>query len=90
MTRRWKGVVAGDRFYHRAFSRQSGIFTDLGTASIADIGAGQASVSRSHGLFQKPLALTAMRPSRREVSLSETIRKRPAVVFNGENQGQEK
>jgi GT2 family glycosyltransferase len=34
MLRRWEGVIANDRYYHRAFSRESGIFTDLGAASI--------------------------------------------------------
>jgi GT2 family glycosyltransferase len=37
MRMRWEGVLSQDRFYHRAFSRQSGIFTDLRTASVADI-----------------------------------------------------
>ncbi len=40
---RWAEALSRDRFYHRAFSRQSGIFTDLGTASVADIEAEQAS-----------------------------------------------
>jgi GT2 family glycosyltransferase len=43
MMTRWKGVLAKDRFYHRAFSRQTGIFTDLGAPSIMDISSLQSS-----------------------------------------------
>ena len=38
MVRRWKGVLSEDRFYHRAFSRLSGVFTDLGAVPLTDIG----------------------------------------------------
>jgi GT2 family glycosyltransferase len=89
MKTRWKGVLSGDRFYHRAFSRQSGIFTDLGSAAVADVGAGRAGASKSHGRSHKPLDLSAMRPSRREVSFPETVRRRGAAVLHGEHQGQE-
>ena len=45
MEARWRGVLSADRFYHRAFSRQSGVFTDLGAASVGEIGAEPAGVS---------------------------------------------
>jgi GT2 family glycosyltransferase len=35
MIRRWQNVLSEDRFYHRAFSRFSGVFSELGPASIA-------------------------------------------------------
>ncbi len=38
MTRRWQSIRSEDRFYHRAFSRQAGIFADLGTAAVAHSG----------------------------------------------------
>jgi GT2 family glycosyltransferase len=34
MMARWGKAIAEDRFYHRAFSRQSGIFSNLGVPSI--------------------------------------------------------
>lgn len=43
MMTRWKSALYQDRFYHRAFSRQFGTFTDLGTPSVEDdIDAGHA------------------------------------------------
>jgi GT2 family glycosyltransferase len=42
MTNRWGSVLADDRFYHRAFSRLSGVFVDLGPASVATVGPCQA------------------------------------------------
>jgi GT2 family glycosyltransferase len=38
MTMRWQRALSEDKFYHRAFSRLSGVFTDLGIPSTADIG----------------------------------------------------
>ena len=35
MIRRWKGVLSEDRFYHHAFLRQSGTFSDLTAPSLA-------------------------------------------------------
>ena len=43
MMARWKRAISADRFYHRAFSRQSGMFRDLGLALSADIDAEQRS-----------------------------------------------
>jgi O-antigen biosynthesis protein len=37
MKRRWEGILSHDRFYNRAFSRLSGICTDLGPASVMDV-----------------------------------------------------
>jgi GT2 family glycosyltransferase len=34
MLARWQGVLSQDKFYHRAFSRLSGVFNELGTASV--------------------------------------------------------
>lgn len=42
MNMRWKDVLPDDKFYHRAFSRLSGIFTDLGSAKLADVRCGWA------------------------------------------------
>lgn len=39
MIARWQAVLSHDRFYHRAFSRLSGIFADLASATVADVGA---------------------------------------------------
>jgi predicted PhzF superfamily epimerase YddE/YHI9 len=39
MVRRWQEVLSADRFYHRAFSRLSGMFSDLATASVAECSA---------------------------------------------------
>jgi GT2 family glycosyltransferase len=41
MTARWNQVIAADRFYHRAFSRQSGMFRDLGLSLSADFDTAQ-------------------------------------------------
>ncbi|HUB14659.1 MAG TPA: glycosyltransferase family 2 protein [Acetobacteraceae bacterium] len=35
MTARWQAVIAQDRFYHRAFSRMSGMFADLAAPTVA-------------------------------------------------------
>ena len=39
MVRRWQEVLSADRFYHRAFSRLSGMFSDLATPSVAECSA---------------------------------------------------
>jgi GT2 family glycosyltransferase len=38
MLARWGEAISNDRFYHRAFSRRSGIFTDLGEPSPQALG----------------------------------------------------
>jgi GT2 family glycosyltransferase len=65
MMTRWQGVLSEDRFYHRAFSRLSGIFTDLGPASVADVDVGQ------EGVFGSPSPVS-------HSSGSETILQWPA------------
>jgi GT2 family glycosyltransferase len=47
MVVRWQAVLAEDRFYHRAFSRRSGIFADLADATVADVGAAPNGVGKS-------------------------------------------
>lgn len=36
MVARWGKVLANDRFYHRAFSRQAGMFSDLAAPTVAE------------------------------------------------------
>jgi len=79
--RRWQDVLLADRFYHRAFSRLSGVFTDLGTASLAEVGKEQAP--------HKALATSAVQPARRKVSRSGMVGDKHAAVVDGQHQGRE-
>jgi hypothetical protein len=64
MLRRWQDVLPTDKFYHRAFSRSSGLFTDLDVPCVMDVDAGKPEMS-------EPL------PQRRKVEMP-TARPLPA------------
>ncbi len=57
MKARWGDVLSVDRFYHRAFSRQAGLFTDLETASVEEIAIGKALHFHKAPAELPPLAL---------------------------------
>jgi O-antigen biosynthesis protein len=80
MIRRWEGVLSADRFYHRAFSRLSGVFTDLKTAALEDIGGGTAR--------HQALNISTMRSVGPEISSSGMIREKYATVTNGKRPGE--
>ena len=81
MIERWGDVLSTDRFYHRAFSRQSGVFTNLGVATVAD----NRDVPASHETLDPPTA----RPVRRKAPLSRPIRERRPTTMNGEHREME-
>jgi GT2 family glycosyltransferase len=54
MLARWGSVIAADPPYHRAFSRHSGIFAELGAATTGEFGGGRPCVTVSHGAVPWP------------------------------------
>lgn len=81
MVRRWQGVLAEDRFYHRAFSRLSGVFTELGPASIAS--------GPSEQTFREAPVQPATQLRTSKTPFRQTLHKERGKVMNGEYRGKE-
>jgi GT2 family glycosyltransferase len=77
MMARWADTIAGDRFYHRAFSRQSGIFTELGTATPQNGASEPVRVAEVPPPLERAPDTSAARPlARKELSAPKTPREK--------------
>ena len=80
MMRRWGETIGADRFYHRAFSHQSGIFSELGPATVADVGAARAGIGLAPCAVPAPPALRKAPPAK---PARERRAKRVAMLAEG-------
>jgi GT2 family glycosyltransferase len=78
MIRRWQGALSNDRYYHRAFSRLSGVFTALGAPSVAEVRGDRVERVGSLARICPPSDAAAPSPQARNTAESDPVGRRRA------------